>query len=66
MQVNEAKVKGQVRHWVGLVGGALIGFGIANQGEVGSLVDLADEAVGVALSLWALYQSWRAREKQDA
>ena len=57
------KIAGQVRHWAGIVGGVLVGLGIATAEDVTAMVQHVETLAGAGAALVALVLSWRAPEK---
>jgi hypothetical protein len=56
---------GQVRHYISIFGGVLIGHRLANEQNVGQLTSVLEQIllspdfwVGVTLNLWTLAASW--------
>ena len=58
------KMAGQVRHWAGIVGGVLVGLGIASTSDASAIADHAETIFGGVAALAALVASWRAPEKK--
>lgn len=52
-----AKIAGQLRHWLGIVGAALVAGGYAESTQI-------DEITGGVMALVALVLSWTSRAKK--
>lgn len=60
---TDSKLQGQVRHTLGALGGALVAFGVASQGDLDSVTTAIVSIAGGIGVLVAMFHSWKSKDK---